>query len=437
MTTTALYRFKVDCLGHEVFLLLFRGYGWCKTGSMTATADFCENRISRMPSEDDLRKIAAMFEADASYQEIETYARQQGILPPSKDKQLNSQGKPSTRGASKLMRAAVRFLLTRDKDLEATERKIEQIIYNESLETSLETKYSCLYKVIVVSPQIRRFTARPLDRIVAAVSEFVYRARLMGEIHIDMHALLGGEELINGFNLMPTQNRANVYLYPCAIVPRTLRKDSTHIAPELCVYTAWARSGYYPGHFNYGSVSPPDVLPDMTHEEVCEQLCEEADDNAKHNNAIRLVLKQMTDINYAVSGFSVPIGPQLPPEYLRPIPSERRPVRGNRHNFLTPFDLLSSFGVNLESLAAEGVVGEFGYCLFDERGVSRDKWRFFLTPTYATGVEFYKKKVDAGYHILGTGGIAVLPALRAALRGKFISVLVTDEETASALLNSD
>jgi hypothetical protein len=87
----------------------------------------------------------------------------------------------------------------------------------------------------------------------------------------------------------------------------------------------------------------------------------------------------------------------------------------------------------MEELVSEGAVGEFACCLFDAEGNGRKEWEFLLTAGYPNSVQHYKDMVKEGYPVIGVGNLATLPAIRAALQGKIVNILVTDIYAAAEL----
>lgn len=100
--------------------------------------------------------------------------------------------------------------------------------------------------------------------------------------------------------------------------------------------------------------------------------------------------------------------------------------------------LAESYGVSVKKLRALGVVGEINYQPFDVRGQVSDRkeLRELTRRVLAVSAERLRalSKSYGKYVIAVAGGQQKRQAIRGALRGGFMSVLITDEDTALTLL---
>jgi len=101
--------------------------------------------------------------------------------------------------------------------------------------------------------------------------------------------------------------------------------------------------------------------------------------------------------------------------------------------------LAESYGVSVKRLRQLGVVGEINYQPFDADGqiVDRTELRALMhrvLSVEAARLQALSRREDR--HVIAVaGGRAKVEAVRGALRGHFVNVLVTDEDCASALLS--
>ncbi len=100
--------------------------------------------------------------------------------------------------------------------------------------------------------------------------------------------------------------------------------------------------------------------------------------------------------------------------------------------------LAESYGVSVKKLRALGVVGEINYQPFDAGGQvsGRKELRRLTRRVLAVSAERLREMSQSyGKHVIAVaGGRAKLEAIRGALRGRFMNVLITDEDTALMLM---
>lgn len=102
--------------------------------------------------------------------------------------------------------------------------------------------------------------------------------------------------------------------------------------------------------------------------------------------------------------------------------------------------LAESYGVSVKKLTRFGVVGEINYQPFDREGriVNREELRALNRRVLTVGADQLHalSRTYGKYVIAVAGGAQKLKAIRGALMGRFMNVLVTDEDTALALVGS-
>ena len=100
--------------------------------------------------------------------------------------------------------------------------------------------------------------------------------------------------------------------------------------------------------------------------------------------------------------------------------------------------LAESYGVSVGRLRQLGVVGEINYQPFDREGrlVDRPELRVLMRRILSVGsdrLQALSRRADRSVVAIA-GGRAKLEAVRGALAGRFMNVLVTDEDVATALV---
>ncbi len=102
--------------------------------------------------------------------------------------------------------------------------------------------------------------------------------------------------------------------------------------------------------------------------------------------------------------------------------------------------LAEAYGVSVRKLRALGVVGEINYQPFDANGrvSERRELRGLTRRVLAVSTERLRElsRSDAKYVIAVAGGREKREAIRGALRGRFVNVLITDEDTALSLVGA-
>ena len=103
--------------------------------------------------------------------------------------------------------------------------------------------------------------------------------------------------------------------------------------------------------------------------------------------------------------------------------------------------LAEAYGVSVKRLRQLGVVGEINYQPFDADGriVDRPELRALVQRVLAVDGPHLQalSRRDERWVIAVAGGSGKLDAVRGALRGRFMNVLVTDQDVAAALLTAE
>jgi DNA-binding transcriptional regulator LsrR (DeoR family) len=100
--------------------------------------------------------------------------------------------------------------------------------------------------------------------------------------------------------------------------------------------------------------------------------------------------------------------------------------------------LAESYGVTVRRLREFGVVGEINYQPYDAEGriVDQPELRVLMHRVLSVSGERLQdlSRREDRYVIAVAGGRSKIDAVRGALRGRFMNVLITDEDVAQAVL---
>ena len=229
----------------------------------------------------------------------------------------------------------------------------------------------------------------------------------------------GGARLLAFANAVPTLNRGNVRIHAAALVGRGKLRDATsHIEPSVVASILWTHCGSFAGSCEYHTVEPyfikgaPGRAARISLDLELKRL--------EKIPSIKQVIQDMDHLDIVFAGFGFMNAPEASEEM---------------QNRITMGSLLESV-VTQKTLANEGAVGDFCYCPYDANGKSKDEWRFFLTAGHFSkhkGIEFFRDMVKRNRTVVGFGGPYLFPAIKAALEGKIVNVLIIDSHTASRL----
>jgi deoxyribonucleoside regulator len=265
----------------------------------------------------------------------------------------------------------------------------------------LKKKYNWLQDAIVIS-----YADDPvfLRRMLGKAAAQYFEAAVTDGAKV---ALGGGDTMYEMVMALPQEER-NVFLVPAAII------DSgpilTHIDPTVLLTILWVRSGRKAGQAHFATGLPLNKpLSRLKLKEEYEEFC--------RRKAVQEVLAEMKRADYIFASLGCL---KADPDYEKLSP---RP-----HKYL-----LEHLRLTEAALAREGVVGDINYSFFDEGGGTSPEWNVFPS----LGVDRLREMVKAKKKVVVAVGRYKLPALRAALRGKLLNVLITDEVAAKELLTSE
>ncbi len=319
---------------------------------------------------------------------------------------------------------SVKWLLAQQQQLD---RMHHSATPQEGLERRLVKKFPHL-KSLKVVPGAKIETEKEYDQLIrnwafeaAAYFDEVVDSgefREKGALHV---AMSGGEAHLEVMNALRDRGRHGVHFYASAFIGRG-PLNSFHVDPATNATIAWVRSGRFPGHCIYATLSPFDIdfgwnVPlSMRKKELARQF-----DELAKNESIKTITEQLDKVTVAFAGLGMVI---RAPGSLR----LREP---------TASELVEEAGVSARELASEGAVADLSYSFFDANGDGREDWRFFMTAGQYSrypGLEFYRQRVREGKPVIVCAGPFKLPAILAALKGKLFNVWFTDEDTARKVL---
>lgn len=272
------------------------------------------------------------------------------------------------------------------------------------LEAGLRAKFTCLREVIVISTET--------DYVVQAKSLAMAAARYFDE-KVGAGAkigLSGGLTIFEMVKYLPEKFRS-LQLYPTAILGRGDR-ILNHIDPIVSLTLLWAKNGFQKDGVFFATVLPAERKNRaLTREEIRGQMIE----HPLANSAVRRIYSRMNDLDFVFAS-------------MREI---EEPAKDIDRSGANAADLLRELGNIPDVLKKEGVVGDFNYSFIDQAGETRPEWRFFLS-LEAGSLKKMAAKSDRS--IVAIAGANKQKVLCAALKGKLLNVLITDERTAEVLL---
>jgi DNA-binding transcriptional regulator LsrR (DeoR family) len=217
-------------------------------------------------------------------------------------------------------------------------------------------------------------------------------------------ALSGGDTMYEMVMALPSLKR-DVRLVPAAII------DSgpvlTHIDPAVLVSLLWVRCGRRAGHAHLATGLP-------FNRPLSRQKLKEEYDEFGRRKAVQEVVSEMKRADFLFASLGCL---KVDADYARLAP---RP-----HEYL-----LENLRLTEAGLQREGVIGDLNYSFFDAQGATAPHWNVFP----ALGVDAVRDMVQAQKTVVIAAGKYKLAALRAALQGRLLNVLITDEQAAGALL---
>ncbi len=323
----------------------------------------------------------------------------------------------------------------------AHERRLVQIQISETVDTSLADRlqkaHPHLQRVLIVGG-----IAITKDSQEELYLERIQRFASVAATHFDEivegHAgpkplqvgVTGGESCLELANALSVRPR-NVEIHATSVIPHgDVALTGSHVDPSTNATIMWSRSGRLSERCHYVTATPytPRKSGPVARKRMQDEIAA-----LSRNEHVKKAIGRLADLDVAVVGVGI-----LEPPVLRRTLKDR----------LTMTSLLEHV-VDGSVLCDEGAIGDVSYCLLDRNGeerpvdssgkpLPRERWRMFITAghyeTKLRGAQFYSHMVDSGKPVIAIAGPFKAPAIRAALKARVFSVLVTDEHTIRQLL---
>ncbi|MGH9438853.1 MAG: hypothetical protein ACRD22_13400 [Terriglobia bacterium] len=302
--------------------------------------------------------------------------------------------------------------LKRARDTGMVEIRIREAALNRSLEERLIEKYPHLLRVLTLPTLGPIRTAEEHAELVRRLGVLAaqYFEEFMGQQHGPVHlALSGGVSILETVNAIPEKLRPNLFIHVTALVGYgILDPKCGHAIPALNAGILWTKSGRLSGkHFSYATVTP--WPPDL------KVLAERP--------PIKAALEDMERVTFVLGG----LGVMKSANTLR----NQLSITG----LLKPEDR--------RKISEAKAVADFSYIPVTREGnqaidpETGEPLNFFLTGGYGkahAGINFYKRLVKQRRPVLAIAGPFKTAAIRAALKGEFMNIWVTNEDTARETL---
>jgi deoxyribonucleoside regulator len=275
--------------------------------------------------------------------------------------------------------------------------------YLKARQNELVSRYKCLKKAIVVHSS----------------NDFIFERRLCAKAAAEYFdekvdekmkqvALGGGNTMYDMVTALPFRDR-DLEIYPTAIMGR----GPTIETPDRAVIMSllWSKSGNEKVKAYYASILPAENIKSV------KELQQEHDKFLKEREIVRQVFEGMQKVECVFTGLGLV---KQNPDYARISP----PTALRRLNEMKVFPQ------DMEQVP--GAVGEVSYDFFDVDGNSREEWKLAIS----IGVEQLKTMVGDEREVVMVAGRYREQALKAALNGGLLNVLITDSRTAETLLTN-
>lgn len=267
------------------------------------------------------------------------------------------------------------------------------------LSEQLKRKYDVLQDAVVVSyAEDEAFLRRMIGKAAAQYFE--------ATVELNSLVALGGGDTLYEMVMALPQTERDIRLVPAAII------DSgpvlTHIDPTVLVSLLWVRSGRQAGKAHYATGLP-------SNRPLSRQKLKEEYEEFSRRKAVQEVLVEMKRADFLFTSLGC-LGADSNYQKLAPRP----------HRYL-----LENLRLTETGLQREGVIGDLNYSFFDANGATAPNWNIFP----ALGVDAVREMVEAKKTVVVAAENYKLPAIRAALKGRLLNVLITDEQAATALLS--
>jgi len=301
------------------------------------------------------------------------------------------------------------------------------------LEAPLREKFPHLQRVLIVSgPEVERveqyqpvFLSRAAQ-VAADYFDELVEAQEQKSNRPFRVCISGGESWLEFANAIKDRPRKNLYIHVAALIGRGNVGTAMHIDPIVNASVLWSHAGRIAGRCIYSTVPPYNVSKPgpQAREAVREQL-----EELRQLSPVRDGLADVTadKIDVALAGIGV-----VNPAAVDPALRDR----------ISSTVLLRSI-VRPATLAKEGGQGEISYCPFNQDGADpENQWRFFLTAGECDenqerrGLGFYKAMCAAAKPVIAIAGPYKVEPIQAALKGRLINVLITNEHTARELVEA-
>jgi DNA-binding transcriptional regulator LsrR (DeoR family) len=310
----------------------------------------------------------------------------------------------------------------------------------EQAAAKLRTRYPHLQRVLVVPTPVAADQGKPTPERMR--EEYLKLLPAFGALAADYFdelvkhnprgrpfhvGVTGGNQLLEFALAVPQANREEVYIHTTALFGSgRLQREASPLHPIVTASVLWSRCGSLRDHCEYATVSPYDSAgptPDAS------KIVETEIKKLETNQTVIDVIDRMKDIEVVFGGIGI-INPANADKDFR----YRLSVTGVLQNLVTP-----------ETLATQGLVGDFSCCPYDTEGCRGDKkkypWRLFLTAGHFSehwGIEFFKRMVATpGKKVVAFGGPYHLPAIKIMLDAQICNVLITDEASARKVAEAD
>jgi len=244
--------------------------------------------------------------------------------------------------------------------------------------------------------------------------------------------IAGGESLYAFVQAVQEKRRPQVHIHATAVVAHgQLEPSASHVDPSTNATNLWTKCGGEPGQVHYTTMTPFDT---EERGPAARRYIKRELKRLLENKKIRAVLTEALELDVAFVGLGT----------LPPPPSKDKPASkadATLRDRLTMVSLIQPL-ITLKELRDEGAIGDLAYCLFDEECNSREDWRFFPTVGDVPedyehkGVNFYRHMVDQRRPVVAIAGPFKVGPIKAALKGRLINVLLTDEHTARELVEA-
>lgn len=271
------------------------------------------------------------------------------------------------------------------------------------LEKELLDKFRTLSHVVVVPSS----TNPDLQRHLIARAAADYLDNQIESKRYNKIGFTGGKWSFEVVSALPVKER-DIDLYPLALFPRGPAID--HIDPLVIMTEVWNKSFRLP-RIHMVTISP--FAPNASLDQIRKKYTE----LSKHRQ-IQQMLTAIRNVDIAITG----VGPG-------------NPVKDQGNDTIL-IALVEGMGKKTQKLIRSKIVGDVGYCLINEAGMTPPNLDFFLT----VGTDVLRKmaRPASSKQVIVFGGIDSdrRKTLRAVLEGKLCNVLISDESTAEELLKN-